>query len=73
MSFTDDAVKTVRKQKTEGPRRERQVYNRTKYRLTKRRNLWLRSIASAKNPAKIAILQAKIEALDFALKTLEEV
>lgn len=54
------------------PRQERKVYNRTKYRLTKRRNLWVRSIAKAKDQEKIKILQAKVEAIDFALATLDE-
>lgn len=54
------------------PRQERKIYNRTKYRLNKRRNLWIRSIAAAKNPDKVKLLQAKIEALDFALATLDE-
>lgn len=69
---TDVKVRTKNKQKTEGPRRQRQIYNRVKYRLNKRRNLWLRSIAAAKSPEKIKILQAKIEAVDFALATLED-
>lgn len=67
--FTSVQGKTVR---TEGPRRERQIYNRVKYRLTKRRNLWLRSIGAAKDAGKIKTLEAKIEAIDFALKTLDE-
>ena len=55
------------------PRRERQIENRMRYRLNKRRNLWLRSIAVAKDPRKIEVLKAKIEAIDFALSTLSEV
>jgi hypothetical protein len=54
------------------PRQERQVYNRTKYRLNKRRNLWLNSIARTKNPKKVEVLQLKIEVIDFALQTLEQ-
>lgn len=54
-------------------KRSRQITNKLRYRLNKRRNLWLRSIAKAKNPAKITVLQAKVEAIDFALATLEEV
>lgn len=59
--------------RTDSARRNRQIYNRMKYRLNKRRNLWLRSIASAKDPKKIKVLEAKIEALDFALAELEQV
>lgn len=70
MSTTIPKPKTA--EVTLTPRQERKVYNRTKYRLNKRRNLWLRSIAAAKDPAKVKILQAKIEALDFALATLDE-
>lgn len=55
------------------PRRERQIYNRMKYRLTKRKNLYLRSIAAAKNPDKVKILQAKIAGLDYALTELDAV
>lgn len=54
------------------PRQERQVYNRTKYRLNKRRNLWVNSIARAKDPKKVEVLELKIEVIDFALKTLEQ-
>lgn len=68
--FTAEPTTNIR---TDSPRRERKLYNRTKYRLNKRRNLWLRSIAAAKDPKKIKILEAKVEAIDFALKTLEEV
>lgn len=57
--------------RTDSVRRDRQVYNRTKYRLTKRRNLWVRSLAAAKNPDKIAALTAKIEAMNLALEILE--
>lgn len=53
------------------PRREKQIYNRTKYRLNKRRSLWVRSLAKAKDPAKQVILQAKIEAFDVALGILD--
>lgn len=70
MSTTKQAVEQTTRH--DGPKRERQVYNRTKYRLNKRRNLWLRSIAAAKNPQKVEILKAKVEAIDFALATLEE-
>lgn len=66
--FTDADVTS----RTDSARRNRQIYNRTKYRLNKRRNLWLRSIARAKSPDKITILKAKIEAIDFALSTLED-
>lgn len=57
---------------TLSPRQERKIYNRTKYRLTKRRSLWVRSLAAAKKADKQVILKAKIEAIDFALATLEE-
>lgn len=53
-------------------RRNRQVYNRTKYRLTKRRNLWVRSLGVAKNQQKAIVLAAKIEAIDVALAILED-
>lgn len=53
-------------------RQERQVYNRTKHRLNKRRNLWVSSIARAKDPKKVEVLRIKIEVIDFALKTLDE-
>lgn len=67
--FTDEATNI----RTDSSRRNRQVYNRMKYRLNKRRNLWLRSIANAKDPQKIRVLEAKIEAVDFALAELEQV
>lgn len=57
--------------RTDSRRRDRQVYNRTKYRMTKRRNLWVRSLAAAKNPEKITVLTAKIEAMTLALEMLE--
>ena len=66
--FTDEA-----KTKTETPRRERQIYNRMKYRLNKRRNLYLRAIASAKSAEKVKVNEARIAVLDFALAELEAV
>ena len=65
--FTDEA------KKTETPRRERQIYNRMKYRLNKRRNLYLRAIASAKSAEKVKVNEARIAVLDFALAELEAV
>jgi len=53
-------------------RRSNQIKNRAKYRLNKRRNLWVRSIAKAKDARKIEILQAKVEAFDLALEILAE-
>lgn len=69
---------TAQKPSTKTPvindnRRSNQIKNRLKYRLNKRRNLWVRSIAKAKDKHKIEILQAKIEAYDLALAELEGV
>lgn len=69
----DTAQKTNTEVVINDKRRSNQIKNRLTYRLKKRRNLWVRSIAKAKDPAKIVILQAKIEAIDFALAELEEV
>lgn len=64
---------TVKGFTDETPRRERQIKNRLKYRLAKRVSLYTRSISIAKDKKKIAVLQGKIDALTFALKTLDEV
>lgn len=72
MSNTIVKPKGIDKNTTLTPRQERKVYNRTKYRLNKRRNLWVNSIARAKDPDKVKVLQLKIEVIDFALATLEE-
>lgn len=72
MTTTATKFESVTTTVKDTPRRNKQIYNRTKYRLNKRRNLWLRSIGAAKNQQKIDILTAKVEAIDFALATLEE-
>ena len=42
-------------------------------RITKRLNLYLRSLAVAKDKTKVRVLEGKIDALNFVLKTLNEV
>lgn len=54
-------------------RRSRQVKNRMRNRLTKRLALYARSITITKDPVKLKVLAGKAEAINFALKTLDEV
>lgn len=54
-------------------RRSRQVKNRMRNRLTKRLALYTRSITITKDPVKLKVLAGKAEAINFALKTLDEV
>lgn len=65
VGFTDDTL-------TEN-RRARQIKNRMTNRLTKRLNLYVRSIAITKNPQKLAVLKGKAEAIQFAIDTLKAV
>lgn len=51
----------------------RSITNKTRYRLQKRINLYLRSIAVAKDKKKIAVLNEKVKVLTFALDTFNQV
>lgn len=54
-------------------RRARQIKNRLRNRLTKRLNLYKRSILITKNPGKLDVLKAKADVIQFALDTVDEV
>jgi hypothetical protein len=51
----------------------RSIDNKMHHRLEKRRRLYVRSIAAAKDKSKIKVLQGKIDAIDFAVETLNTV
>lgn len=65
--FTDTDVELTEN------RRSRQVKNRMRNRLTKRLALYTRSIGVTKDKTKLKVLVGKAEAINFALKTLDEV
>ena len=54
-------------------RRARQIKNRMRNRLDNRLRLYTRSLAVAKDKTKVKVLEGKIDALKYALATLEEV
>lgn len=54
-------------------RRSRQIKNRMRNRLTKRLNLYIRSIAITKDRTKLKVLEGKAAATQYALDLLNEV
>lgn len=64
--FTDEPTLTEN-------RRARQIKNRMKNRLTKRLNLYIRSISVTKDKTKLKVLQGKADAINYALILLDEV
>lgn len=54
-------------------RRARQIKNRSLNRLTKRLNLYTRSVVVTKDKTKLKVLEGKIQAIQFAIDTIKEV
>lgn len=50
----------------------RRVKNVSKTHITARRNVYVRAVASAKDPQKVLINQARVDALNYALKVIDE-
>jgi len=50
----------------------RRVKNVSKTHIESRRNVYVRAVASAKDPIKVQINQARVDALNYALKVIAE-